>query len=63
MRAAWFDAPDLAGQRKICADMQRLALKEVPFWPLGQSVAPTAFRRDISGVVDGFAVFWNVHRG
>jgi peptide/nickel transport system substrate-binding protein len=62
MRGAWFEAPDLAAQQKICADMQRLAFQEVPFWPLGQSLAPTAYRKTLTGVVDGFAVFWNVRR-
>jgi peptide/nickel transport system substrate-binding protein len=63
LRADWFDAPDLAAQQRICADIQRLALTDVPFWPLGQSLAPTAYRRDLGGVVDGFAVFWNLRRG
>jgi peptide/nickel transport system substrate-binding protein len=62
LRAAWFEAPDLAAQQKICADMQRLAFQEVPFWPLGQTLAPTAYRKTLTGVVDGFAVFWNVRR-
>ncbi len=63
LRSAWFEAPDFTAQKTICADIQRMALQDVPFWPLGQSLAPTAYRRDISGVVDGFAVFWNVKRG
>ncbi len=62
MRSAWFEAPDLAAQQKICADMQRLAMHDVPFWPLGQTLAPTAYRDDITNVTDGFAVFWNVRR-
>ena len=62
LRADWFDAPDLVAQKRICDDMQRLALTDVPFWPVGQSLAPTAYRRDLTGVVDGFTIFWNVRR-
>ena len=62
LRADWFDAPDLAAQRRICDDMQRLALTDVPFWPVGQALAATAFRRNLTGIVDGFTIFWNVRR-
>jgi len=26
-------------------------------------MAPTAYRRDLTGVLSGFALFWNVRRG
>ena len=60
LRAAWFDAPDLAAQKAICRDMQLEAMREVPFYPLGQYFQPTAYRNSITGVLDGFATFWNV---
>ena len=31
--------------------------------PFGQFFAPMAYRKNISGVLDGYALFWNVKRG
>ena len=50
LREAWFDAPDEATQRSLCADMQRQAMLDVPYVPLGQSLDPTAYRRNVTGV-------------
>ena len=63
LRYAWIDAPDLAAQKKIAEDMQRQWFVEVPMLYTGQWMQPTAHRTDISGVLPGFAVFWNVKRG
>ncbi len=62
LRDAWFNAPDLAAQKKIGAAMQTLAFQDVPYYPLGLANLPTAFRKDITGVPEGFAIFWNVRR-
>jgi peptide/nickel transport system substrate-binding protein len=62
LREAWFNAPDLAGQKKVAVDMQLQAFDNVPYWPLGSSLQPTAFRQDITGVPEGFVIFWNVRR-
>jgi peptide/nickel transport system substrate-binding protein len=62
LRDAWFDAPDVASQKKIAAQIQEQAFEDVPFWPLGLAQATTAFRQDIAGVSEGFAIFWNVRR-
>jgi peptide/nickel transport system substrate-binding protein len=62
MRNAWFEAPDLATQQRICVDMQKQAMIDVPYMPLGQYQQPTAYRSDITGVLNGFATFWNVRR-
>jgi peptide/nickel transport system substrate-binding protein len=48
---------------KICADMQRQALIDVPYMPVGQYIQPTALRADLSGMLNGFATFWNIRRG
>jgi len=37
-------------------------MNDVPFWPVGQALAATAFRKDLAGIVDGFTIFWNVRR-
>jgi peptide/nickel transport system substrate-binding protein len=63
LRDAWFAAPDLAAQKAICADMQREALAEVPFIPLGTSFQPTAFRDTLSGFAKSpYPVFWGVRK-
>ena len=63
LRTAWFDAPDLAAQQKICADIQRMAFDEVPVIPLGLSFQPTAFRTTLTGFARSpFPVFWGVRK-
>ncbi len=61
-RDAWFRAPDLAAQQAICRDIQVEAMREVPYYPTGQYLQPTAYRSSITGVQEGFATFWNVRR-
>jgi peptide/nickel transport system substrate-binding protein len=62
LREAWFNAPDPAAQKKIGVEIQLQAFEDVPFYPLGLSQATTAFRQDITGVPEGFVIFWNVRR-
>jgi peptide/nickel transport system substrate-binding protein len=62
LRDAWFRAPDEAAQKAICRDIQLEAMREVPYYPAGQYLQPTAYRNDIAGILDGFATFWNVCR-
>ena len=62
LRNAWFDAPDLDGQKKVAEEIQRLAFEEVPYLPLGQYFQATAYRRNISGVPKGFPMFWSVQK-
>lgn len=62
MRNAWFEAPNLASQQAICRDMQRQAMHDVPYFPLGQYQQPTAYSSDLTHVNNGFATFWNVRR-
>jgi peptide/nickel transport system substrate-binding protein len=62
LRDAWFDAPDFATQKKICDDIQRQVLIDLPYVPLGQYLQATAYRDSLTGVNNGFAMFWNVKR-
>ncbi len=62
LRDRWFEAPDLAAQQAICRDIQREAMREVPYYPTGHWLQPTAHRNSLTGILDGFAVFWNVRR-
>lgn len=62
LRDAWFDAPDLPAQQAIARDMQRVAMDELPFIPVGAYRSVTAFRRNLVDRVPGFAIFWNLRR-
>jgi peptide/nickel transport system substrate-binding protein len=62
LRDAWFDAPDLAAQKKIAAEMQAQAFVDVPYLPLGMFYNPSVYRRDVTDIVHGFPIFWNMRR-
>jgi peptide/nickel transport system substrate-binding protein len=62
LRAAWFDAPDLATQQSIARQMQLQALVDVPYMPLGQVRQPSAYRNDLRDMLRGAPLFWNIRR-
>jgi peptide/nickel transport system substrate-binding protein len=62
LRAAWVDAPDLAAQKQIAADIQRQCWIDVPHLPVGIWYQPMAWQNTIDGVPDGFPLFWGVRR-
>ena len=62
LRAAWVDAPDLAAQKQIAADIQRQCWIDVPHLPVGIWYQPMAWQNTIDGIPDGFPLFWGVRR-
>jgi peptide/nickel transport system substrate-binding protein len=63
MRQQWFDARDLHAQQMICEQIQHRAFETVPFAPLGQVFQPTAFRKNITGIVKcAIPLFWGVQK-
>ncbi|MGQ0663055.1 MAG: ABC transporter substrate-binding protein, partial [Pseudomonadota bacterium] len=63
MRDAWFLASDLETQQKIAADIQKRAYETVPYIPTSQFIIPTAYRKNIEGVIVAPVVFlWNVEK-
>jgi peptide/nickel transport system substrate-binding protein len=62
LRLAWFDAPDLAAQKKIARELQLQAFQDVPYVPMGMYFQPTAFRKNISGVPAGFPQYYGVKK-
>jgi peptide/nickel transport system substrate-binding protein len=62
LRTKWFDAPDDAARKAICRDIQRVALDEVVYVPLGTYTSFTALRSNLADRVNGFALFWNLRR-
>lgn len=63
LRDAFMNTSDAAEQRRITRDMQAQAFVDVPYIPTGFYFQPTAFRSNLTGVVDGVPVFWNVKKG
>jgi len=62
LRQDWFDAPDLGAQQRVARDIQAEAFRFMPYLPLGQYLQATAYSTQLSGVLNGFALFWNVKR-
>jgi peptide/nickel transport system substrate-binding protein len=64
LREAWFAAPDLAAQKKVCEQMQLQAFQSIPFMPVGQWFTPTAYRKGLVDFVKtgGNTAFWGVKR-
>jgi peptide/nickel transport system substrate-binding protein len=51
-------------QKKIAAEIQKEVYDQVIYIPLGQYLAPSAWRKSLSGVLDGPAtpIFWNIDK-
>ena len=58
----WLNASDLATQKAIAKRLQLQAFEDVPYIPLGQYFAPAAFQANLTGILKGIPVFWNVQR-
>src|SRR5437667_1524481 len=60
---AWFKASDPAMQKKLADEVQTEAYKEVPYVPTGQFVVPTAYRKNLDGIIIAPVAFlWNVEK-
>ena len=62
LRTAWFAAPDVSAQRMLAEKIQARAMEVGAYIPCGQYFQPTAYRRDLEGVLTGLPLFWNVRR-
>lgn len=60
--AAWFDAPDLAAQQRICEQMQIAFWQKPTYAPLGMYEQPTAFRTYMRNVPDGWPQFYGLEK-
>jgi peptide/nickel transport system substrate-binding protein len=51
-------------QKKIAGEIQKEVYEQVLFLPLGQFVQPSAWRKSLTGVLDGPAtpIFWNMDK-
>ena len=63
LRTAWSQAPDEAAQIDIARKLQQQAFADVPYIPVGQIAQLTAYRSDLTGMLKGLPMFWNIRRG
>ncbi len=62
LRTAWFDAPDVPGQQKICADMQTRFWSNPSYVPLGMYDQPVVYHSYLKGIRDGWPQMYGVKR-
>ena len=62
LRDQWLTAPDDAARLSIARQIQRQAFIDVPYVPLGLFFQPTAYRRELTGMISGPPLFWNLKR-
>ena len=62
LRNDWFAAADVPAQQALAREIQKQAFVDVPYIPLGQYFVRTAYRGNLTGVLHGSPVFWNVRR-
>ena len=62
LRGQWLNAEDLPTQQQIGRDIQRQWWIDVPHIPIGQWFQPTAYQDSLTGMLEGFPVFWGIKR-
>ena len=62
LRDQWFEAPDQASQMQLATRMQEHAMQTVPYLPLGQYGRKTGHRTNITGMLTGLPIFWNLKK-
>lgn len=62
LRDSWFEAPDDAARAALGRQIQRQCFEDVPYIPLGQFFSPTALRADLTGMLQGVALFYGIRR-
>lgn len=60
LRNQWFEAKDLAEQKKICEALQMQFWQDVPYIPLGAFYSSIAYNRKFKGIRSGFPQFYDI---
>jgi peptide/nickel transport system substrate-binding protein len=62
LRLAWYDAADLAAQKKLCEQMQARLFENPSYATLGMFLQPTAFRTNLKDIPEGIPQLYRVRR-
>ncbi|WP_428485634.1 ABC transporter substrate-binding protein [Rhodopila sp.] len=62
LRNNWLFATEPAERKRIAALIQQQVFIDVPYIPLGQALSSTAYRRNVTDVLTGYALFWNLRK-
>ncbi len=62
MRNDFLAADTLAEQKRITEQIQLQAFQDIPYLPTGAYTPPTAFRSNVTGLIEGFPLFYNVQK-
>jgi peptide/nickel transport system substrate-binding protein len=62
LRNDWLFASDPSDQKRIAAAIQEQVFVDVPYIPLGQTLPPSVYRRSVTDVLTGYALFWNLRK-
>ena len=59
----WYNAPDLAAEKKAAVEINKASFENVTYIPTGFFLQYTAWRKNVSGIVKSpFPVFWGVNK-
>ncbi len=62
LRDEWLAAGELTARKRIAEDIQKQVFVDVPYIPLGQILPPWVYQKNVTDVLDGYALFWNVKK-
>ena len=62
LREEWLAAAEPADRARIAAAIQRQVFADVPYVPLGQTLPATVYRKTVTNVLGGYALFWNLNK-
>jgi peptide/nickel transport system substrate-binding protein len=62
LRDQFLDASSPEEQKRITREIQLQAFQDVPYVPLGAYSQPFAYRRNITGMLNSFPVFYNIRK-
>ncbi|WP_160123786.1 ABC transporter substrate-binding protein [Rhodovarius lipocyclicus] len=63
LRDQWVDAPDLPARQALARRIQEQALHDVAYVPTGRWKDLTAYRRNVTGMLQGMPLFYNLRKG
>ncbi|MBR0656190.1 ABC transporter substrate-binding protein [Plastoroseomonas arctica] len=62
LRDSWLAAPDETTRKALARDIQIEALNQAVYVPVGGYYQPAAYRRDLTGMLGGLPLMWNIRR-